>query len=185
MSPPVDLTRADEAMVVALARTGDHVAFGELVKRRQSWLRNFLRRLCRDADLADDLAQQALLKAWRSIGSLKADRAFGAWLRRMAVNVWLDHARRNEPLDAAVADGEAVIEASGPIRAASLAERIDLQRALAALTPPVRLCIVLLYSEGLTHAEIAALSGLPLGTVKSHINRGLERLRRLLGAELG
>jgi RNA polymerase sigma-70 factor, ECF subfamily len=60
---------------------------------------------------------------------------------------------------------------------------IDLNRALASLSAPVRLCIVLSYSEGMTHSEIAELTELPLGTVKSHINRGLERLRIALATE--
>jgi RNA polymerase sigma-70 factor, ECF subfamily len=183
MRPAPDLTSADETVVVALAKSGDQRAFEELVRRRQSWLRNLLRRLCGDAHLADDLAQQAFLKAWRSLQTLKAHRAFGVWLRRMAVNAWLDHVRRREPLDASDANGEAAIEASSPAAAPSAAERIDLDRALAALAVPVRSCILLSYGEGMTHAEIAELMELPLGTVKSHISRGLEQMRRLLGAE--
>lgn len=166
-------------MVVALARTGDRPAFEELVKRRQSWLRNLLRRLCGDAHLADDLAQQAFFKAWRSIGSLKTSRAFPAWLRRMAVNAWFDHVRRNDPLNAVDADGEAATEMAEPVGAASVADSIDLHRTLASLPAPVRLCIVLSYSEGMTHSEIAELTELPLGTVKSHIYRGLAQMRSI------
>jgi RNA polymerase sigma-70 factor (ECF subfamily) len=164
-------------MVVALAKSGDDLAFAELVKRRQSWLRNVLRRLCGDASLADDLAQQALLKAWRNIGTLKANLAFGAWLRQMAVNAWVDHLRRHEPLDAVTADE--ALEAPDPSNHWA-AEGIDLQRALATLPPAVRLCIVLAYGEGLSHSEVATATGLALGTVKSHISRGLERLHKIL-----
>lgn len=163
--------------MVALAKRGDVQAFAELVKRRQAWLRNVLRRLCGDASLADDLAQQALLKAWRSIGNLKADLAFGSWLRQMAVNAWVDHLRRHEPLDA--------ISAQEPLEEPDpsthwAAAGIDLQRALSMLPAAVRLCIVLAYSEGLSHAEISTATQLPLGTVKSHISRGLERLQKIL-----
>lgn len=168
-------------MVVALAKSGNHPAFEELVRRRQSWLRNLLRRLSGDADLADDLAQSVFLKAWRSLGRLTANRAFGAWLRRMAVNAWLDHVRRNDPLDMTDANGDEVAEAAATTPA--VAEAIDLHRALGRLPPPARLCIVLSYGEGMTHAEIAEVTDLPLGTVKSHINRGLERLRTILGPE--
>ena len=169
--------------MVALAKSGNQPAFEELVKRRQSWLRNLLRRMTGDAHLADDLAQQTLLKAWRSLRSLKTNRAFGAWLRRMAVNAWFDHLRRHDPLNAIVADGEAAIDAHSLVDMPLLAERMDLNRALASLPSPVRSCIVLSYAEGMTHAEIAELTELPLGTVKSHINRGLVQLRRLLGDE--
>lgn len=183
MARPPDLTSADEALVVALAKTGDPAAFEELVKRRQSWLRNLLRRLSGDADLADDLAQQALLKAWRSLESLQANRAFSAWLRRMAVNAWLDHMRRKDPLDAVDANSEALLDAAGAHHSPSVTAGIDLDRALAELSSPVRSCIVLFYGEGMTHSEIAETTGFPLGTVKSYISRGLGRLRNILGTE--
>jgi RNA polymerase sigma-70 factor (ECF subfamily) len=178
-----DLTSADEATVVALARSGDAQAFEQLVKRRQSWLRNILRRLCGDPNRADDLAQQALLNAWRSIGSLKTSLAFGAWLRRMAVNAWADHMRRHDPLDAIDAISEEAIEAAGLVDIGSVADGVDLQRALSILAAPVRLCIVLSFSEGMSHSEIAEATGLPLGTVKSHISRGLQRLQEILRSE--
>jgi RNA polymerase sigma factor (sigma-70 family) len=164
-------------MVVALAKSGDVQAFAELVKRRQAWLRNVLRRLCGDANLADDLAQQALLKAWRSIGNLKANLAFGSWLRQLAVNAWVDHLRRHEPLDA-VATDEAPEQAAPATQ--WTAEGIDLQRALATLPAAVRLCIVLAYGEGMAHSEVSAATGFALGTVKSHLSRGLERLQKIL-----
>ena len=69
-----------------------------------------------------------------------------------------------------------------PGRAAATDEQLDLDRALAQLAPDERLCIVLAYSEGMSHGEISALTALPLGTVKSHIRRGGERLRALLDA---
>lgn len=163
--------------MVALAKSGDVEAFAELVKRRQAWLRNVLRRLCGDPSLADDLAQQALLKAWRSIGNLKANLAFGSWMRQMAVNAWVDHLRRHEPLDAVTVD-EALDEPDPSSRLT--AEGIDLRRALSTLPAAVRLCIVLAYSEGMSHSEISTATRIPLGTVKSHISRGLERLQKIL-----
>ena len=183
MTTPPDLASLDEATVVALARIGDPSAFEELVRRRQSWLRNLLRRLCNDAALADDLAQQAFLSAWRGIGRLRTSQAFGAWLKRLAVHVWLDHVRRHNPLDRVdpVSD-EAMVEAA---TAGAIEAGIDLDRALATLAPRVRLCIVLSHAEGMSHAEIADVTGLPIGTVKSHIRRGLEQLRRVLAARPG
>jgi RNA polymerase sigma-70 factor, ECF subfamily len=174
-----DLALAEEATVVALARGGDVQAFEQLVKRRQSWLRNLLRRQCGDVHLADDLAQQVFLNAWRGIAGLKANAAFGPWLRRMAVNAWVDHLRRHDPVDLSDAGSDALLDAPDPV-ALSVAGRLDLDRALATLNVPVRLCIVLSYNEGMSHAEIAEATGLPLGTVKSHITRGLERLQKIL-----
>jgi RNA polymerase sigma-70 factor (ECF subfamily) len=171
------LGQAAEAAVVALAIRGDAVAFTELVHRRQSWLRNFLRRLCRDPALADDLAQQVLLQAWRALPRLQSVAAFGAWLRRLALNAYLAQLRSRPPpaitLDAQQLESAAVT---------TLGEQLDLDRALGRLPRDERLCVVLAYSEGMSHSEISAALQLPLGTVKSHVRRGAERLRALLHA---
>ncbi len=176
--PASALAQAAEATVVALAMHGDRAAFGELVRRRQGGVRNLLRRLSRDPALADDLAQQAFLKAWRALPQLRAVSAFGGWLRRLTVNTWLEHVRAAPPVTAITAEELAVL----PAAAVSPAEAHDLDRALARLAPAERLCVVLAYSEGLSHSEISEAAALPLGTVKSHIRRGGERLRELLGA---
>jgi DNA-directed RNA polymerase specialized sigma24 family protein len=106
------LGQAAEAAVVALAMSGDAAAFCELVRRRQSGLRNLLRRLCRDPALADDLAQQVFLQAWRSLPGLRSVAAFGAWLRRLALNAWLAHLRAAPPT--LTMDAEDLASAAGP-----------------------------------------------------------------------
>jgi RNA polymerase sigma-70 factor (ECF subfamily) len=171
------LGQAAEAAVVALAMSGDVAAFSELVQRRQSWLRNLLRRLCRDPALADDLAQQVFLQAWRSLPGLRSVAAFGAWLRRLALNAWLAHLRAAPP--AITMDTEDLASAAVTLPGA---ERLDLDRALASLARDERLCVVLAYGEGMSHGEISAATDLPLGTVKSHVRRGARRLRALLHA---
>jgi len=134
-----------------------------------------MRRFCGDVTLADDLAQQVFLQAWRSIRHLRALTKFGAWLKRLAVTVWLQYLRKNDALQ----DADEYDEAATTHQAeAGLA--MDLDRALAALSNPVRTCIVLSYHEGMTHGEIADHTDFPLGTVKSHIRRGTERLQQLL-----
>jgi RNA polymerase sigma-70 factor (ECF subfamily) len=170
------LRAAAEASVVALAIAGDAAAFDELVRRRQGFVRALLRRLCRDAALADDLAQQAFLQAWKSIAQLRSPGAFPGWLRKLAVNGWLQHLRargpRLESLDEAQLE-----EHSAPV---PVAEQLDLDAALMKLAPPVRLCVVLAYHEGMSHSEISAIASLPLGTVKSHVMRGASQLRETL-----
>jgi RNA polymerase sigma-70 factor, ECF subfamily len=177
-NPPSSLLgEASEVAVVALAMNGDDAAFGELVRRRQNAIRNLFRRMTRETAAADDLAQQAFVSAWKSIRTLKSPAAFGAWLRRIAVNCWLQHARAKKP---EVALDEANLS-EGQSRS-TVAERLDLDGALASLPPDVRLCIVLGYSEGMSHAEISEITAIPLGTVKSHIARGAARLREILHA---
>jgi RNA polymerase sigma-70 factor (ECF subfamily) len=174
------LGEAAEAALVALAIGGDEAAFSELVRRRQSWLRNLLRRLCRDRALADDLAQQALLQAWRSLRNLKSVSAFGGWLRQVAVNVWLNHLRTTAPPPQSLESGVGAASEQAAPHATS--EALDLDRALGQLSSDERLCVVLAYHEGMSHSEISGATALPLGTVKSHIKRGAERLRTLLHA---
>jgi RNA polymerase sigma factor (sigma-70 family) len=173
------LGQVAEATVVALAMNGDARAFSELVRRRQGAMRNLLRRLSRDATLADDLAQQVFIKAWRALPRLRSVGAYSAWLRRLAINTWLEHVRAAGP-PAAELDPDQLPGATTESRRSD--EQMDLDRALAGLAPDERLCVVLGYSEGMSHAEIAAGTGLPLGTVKSHIRRGSERLRAQLQA---
>jgi RNA polymerase sigma-70 factor (ECF subfamily) len=177
-APGAPFGHAAEAAVVALAMSGDRRAFTELVTRRQSWLRNLLRRLCRDPALADDLAQQVFLRAWGSLPTLKSVAAFGAWLRRLAINTWLAHLRSTAPPMLPLE----CVELDAPAAGSGASEQLDLDRALAYLSRDERLCVVLAYNEGLSHGEISAVSGLPLGTVKSHIRRGTQRLRTLLAA---
>lgn len=178
MSRSAALREAAEAVVVALAVGGDREAFCELVWRRQSWLRNLLRRLTRDPALADDLAQQVFLKAWRSLSQLKSPAAFGGWLRRLAINTWLAGERGAGPALVSFDPEELPAATFVP----SAAEELDLDRALARLSRDERLCVVLAYNEGLSHGEISAATSLPLGTVKSHVRRGAARLRVLLDA---
>lgn len=168
---------AAEAVVVALARAGDQPAFEELVRRRQSSIRNLLRSLCRNAALADDLAQETFLQAWKHLGNLHAPEAFGGWLRKLAINAWRQHLRREGAFR-----NPAEVEPGDIVTAPAATEGLDLNSALSVLAPSVRLCIVLSYHEGMSHSEIAAATQLPLGTVKSHIVRGTARLRELLAA---
>lgn len=169
--------RSPEALVVGLARKGDRAAFEELVNRRQAWIRNLLWRLSGEMTLADDLAQQAFLQAWKSIPRLQRTTHFGGWLKRIAVNTWLQHVRRNDPLRGA---SELPDTGTGEPDPAGIA--MDLDAALAELADNARLCVVLGYHERMTHEEIATTTGLPLGTVKSHIRRGTARLQELLAA---
>jgi RNA polymerase sigma-70 factor (ECF subfamily) len=174
--PSAALAASTEDGLVILAMSGDAAAYGELVRRRQSSVRNLLRRLSRSESLADDLAQQAFMSGWQAIRQLRSRAAIGAWMRKLAVNCWLQHVRSTKPEDELRDD----LHAETPI--SNVNRRIDLDAALAQLPADVRLCLVLAYSEGMSHGEISAGTDIPLGTVKSHINRGAARLRELLQA---
>ena len=171
-----DIKQAAESVVIALAIAGDDLAFAEIVERRQRLLRNFMRHLCGDATLADDLAQQTFLQAWRSIKQLKSPAAFGGWFKRVAVSIWLQHVRKHS----AGADEVETDENYDAVHREDHDKAIDLDGALNQLPALMRLCVVLAYHDGLSHSEIVETTGLPLGTVKSHITRGAARLQVLL-----
>ena len=174
---PSYFAEGPEALVVSLALAGDREAFAELVTRHQAWIRNLMWRCCRNQSLADDLSQQTFLQAWRKIRHLKEADKFGGWLKRHAINEWLQYRRKNDVLRNAQSDEDVNVS-----RQDKTAMAMDLDRAMATLPGPVSLCIVLSYHENLSHTEIAELTNIQLGTVKSHIRRGGERLRELLSA---
>lgn len=159
---------------MTLAALGDDKAFAELVRRRQGAVRGLLRKLCHDATLADDLAQETFVQAWRTLSQLRSAGAFGGWLKQVAVRVWLQYARRSRLAFDPLEDAESVQDFDD-------SSGIDLKRALERLKPAQRLCVVLSYGEGLSHGEIADATGWPLGTVKSHVARGGARLKEWLG----
>ena len=176
-----DLQKAADTLVIALACAGDDSAFGELMRRRQTRVRKFMYHLCREPHTGDDLAQQVFLTAWRSLKHLRTAAAFDGWLKRIMVTTWLEELRRRK-----IAYTEELAPDADPrVHFDGAAEGIDLDAALATLPPHTRLCVVLAHSEGLSHTEIAALTQLPLGTVKSHVTRGSARLRQLLAAYAG
>lgn len=176
-----DLRAAAEPLVIALACAGDDRAFTEIVRRRQARVRKFMHHLCRQSSLGDDLAQQVFLTAWRSLHQLRSAAAFDGWLKRIMITTWLEELRRRKIVYVSHEYAGDAAAVPGPSYAAATADRMDLDAALAVLPPDVRLCVVLAYNDGMTHPEIAELTGLPLGTVKSHISRGAARVRELLG----
>ncbi len=175
-APDLRLADVAESVLIALAVAGDQPAFVELVRRRQHGVRRFMRQLCRDPTLADDLAQQVFLRMWRSLRQVTALERFNGWLKQVMVSVWMDEMRlrRARILDATAANHAQV----GARRSPGL-ER-DLEYALAQLEPRTRLCVVLAYSEGHSHAEISTMLAIPLGTAKSLVTRGAHELRALL-----
>ncbi len=169
-----------DRVAALLAIAGDDGAFERLVRRHQSWLRAFLRRVCGNAAQADDLAQIAFLKAWKSIASLRNADTFKAWLRRIALNAAMDAMRGADPWSEALLDDEELAAPSSAMGVETAAERLDLERAMMKLSFAARTCVLLHLGEGMSHSEIAGETGMPLGTVKSHIARALPLLRSWL-----
>jgi len=172
--------QAQAADWLARARRGDRGAFARLVETHQSRVRLQLRRLTRDdAALADDLAQETFVQAWLHLADFRGDARLATWLHRIALTRFLQHARRPQlPVEW---QGDDVPEAGHDPRPAEGLGR-DVERALQALTEVQRLAVVHCFHLDLSHAEAAQVLGLPLGTLKSHIDRAKTRLRELLQA---
>jgi|HubBroStandDraft_5_1064220.scaffolds.fasta_scaffold739716_1 RNA polymerase sigma factor (sigma-70 family) len=164
----------NEGALLALAVAGDTAAFEALVRQRQSPLRGFLRRLTRgDHALADDLAQETFFEAWRKIGQFRGEGTFASWLARIAYRRYLMWARQRklEPLDE---------EADIPDGGAAPDQRLDLKKAMTRLSLPERAALTLCYAQEYTQEEAADILAVPLGTLKSHVARGREKLQKLL-----
>jgi len=170
----------------------DRHAFAELVKRHQSSVRACLRKLTAgNHALADDLSQDTFVLAWRNLKSFRQEARFSTWLYRIATNCWLTQARkRHDELlgdrDTDVVDADADDWApSGTTsgdHAAGTTMKIDLERALARLPVAERAAIVQCYHNDLSHEEAAYVLGCPVGTVKTHVLRGKQKLKIALAA---
>ena len=157
---------------------GDPRAFDQLVLRYQSPVRSLLRRLTGGNEaLADDLAQEAFLIAWRKLGSFRNEARFSTWLYQIAYRTFLAHARSrhdHEPLDDNSNSGSVDSTARGSDF------QHDLEIAMLKLSESERAVVTLCLGSGLTHDETANVLQLPIGTVKTHLLRGREKLRKLL-----
>ena len=175
---------AHDVELAARAALGERAAFGELVRRHSSAVRGLLRRMGADPALADDLAQDAFMAAFEQIAEFRGEGTFQAWVKRIAARFYVRRWRRDKRTDLMAETPEPDAEPrSGQSEAA---EKIDLDAALNTLSSAERLCVSLCYGGGLSHAEAADALNTPLGTVKSHVKRGLDKLReRLAWAEPG
>ena len=170
---------------------GDDDALGLLYDRFGTAVYSLCLRIVRDAGAAEELTQEVFVRLWRSAASFDVARGtVGTWLLRIAHNLALNEVRRRQsrPVAADDVESEAALAAmadpepaSDPAAAATLREQARaVRRALAELPEPQRKAIELAYFGGLSQAEVAAALGDPLGTVKSRIRVGMQRLRELL-----
>jgi RNA polymerase sigma-70 factor (ECF subfamily) len=167
----------DIDLVARVVAQQDTAAFGELVRRHQSQVRNFLRRLCRDHDLADDLAQDSFLHAWDKLHTFAGRGSFIGWLLKIAYTTFLQSKRKSSRYDQVLERMGQAAEVAGRTHTEESDELSDLDRFLAVLTEEERAVMILSYACGLSHREIGDAAELPIGTVKSIIFRGKEKIR--------
>ncbi len=174
----------NEAELVRRSREGDGEAFRALVERHQEVLFGTAYLLTRDRRLAEDLVQEALIKAWRGIGSLRSEASFKAWFARIVVNEAMSKHKKKRLPETPLEDALLVPEGAAGVEEEVLLEeeRERLRQGLAALGDDHRQVVVLRYYSGLTTSEIARALGCREGTVKSRLHRALRQLGRALGA---
>ncbi|MFN4226270.1 MAG: RNA polymerase sigma factor, partial [Hyphomonas sp.] len=160
--------RSDPDLAHAAAR-GNEAAFAELVRRHQGKVRGMARRLAGSESTGDDIAQVTFLTAWQKIGSY-AGGTFSAWICTICFREFLQW-RRKQKMEIEFDETAEIIPFD---RSADQTEqRMDLTRALESLSEAQRVCVVLCVATGLSHTEAAEVTGWPLGTVKSHVQRGV------------
>ncbi len=184
--------RPDEELAVE-AREGSEAAFRELVERFQGPVFSLLVRMVRRTELAEDLAQETFVKAWRALARFDPERKFSSWLFKIAHNTALDALRRSgqEPLslDAPREPGGEPMDlpadprAENPL-ARTLGRQVGraLEQAITRIRPAYREILLLRFAEELSYEEIAEVTGSPLGTVKVHLFRARAELARELKA---
>ena len=176
-------TFADHALISRVLLKNDRNAFAELVRRHQSALRASLRKMTGGQfALADDIAQETFILAWKNIQSFRHEAKFSTWLYRIAFNAWQSEVRKKHEVLLADENLPATEVEHHYVEAEShqTGLRYDLTRAMAQLTEAERAAIIQCYYHDLSHDEAAYVLGIPIGTVKTHILKAKEKMRTAL-----
>ena len=167
---------SDQELVARVAGSDDQAAFQLIVERHQAAIRGFLRRLLAgDAGTADDLAQDTFLLAYRKLHTLKSGAGLKSWLHTIAYRQFLQHGRKHARQQVMAEPPELGHDPRAAVDAEILAPRL-----MAMVSEPERACLTLAYAAGMSHPEISEITGFPIGTVKSHITRGKQKLQNWL-----
>ncbi len=167
----------DHELVARIVSHNDTQAFGELIRRHQSHVRNFLRKLTGDTALADDLAQDCFLHAWDKLSTYSGHGTFIGWLLKVAYTTFLQAKRRSKRYAEILTEVGQVAEAESKSYTQVNEEVTDLDKLLAILEEEERAIMVMSYACGLSHREISDATDMPVGTVKSVIHRSKEKIR--------
>jgi RNA polymerase sigma-70 factor (ECF subfamily) len=180
------LTAVNETELINRAKNGDRNAFGELVCIHVEGVRNVIYRMCADARIAEDAAQETFIQAWLHLSSYRPQASIRSWLYRIAVNAATDMLRKEKRiLPNALEDLPLKDPQPGPEALTSQAERATLiQNAVLALPDASRAVLILREYEGLSYQEISETLNIPMGTVMSRLNYARKLLRDKLEQKL-
>ncbi len=172
------MAESDETLISRTVRLKDTAAFAELVRRYEQKILMLQERLCGERALAEDLAQETFLRAWRKLHTFTGKGSFGGWLARVAYNVFRAHWRkyRRQSIDVPLDDLNLVAPAGVEIDGA------DLDRLLAVLSRQDQVIMTLAYAYGLSNTEVGRVLEMPVGTVKARIHRAKGKIRAVVEA---
>jgi RNA polymerase sigma-70 factor (ECF subfamily) len=171
-----------QARLVEQAQRGDHDAFATLAGATIGRLDAVARLILRDPEQAQDAVQEAYVRAWRDLPTLRDPTRFEAWLRRLVVRSCLNEARRTRRRPREV-ELQPIDHPTTTDPTASLADRDELERGFRRLEPGQRAIVVLTYYLGYSLPEAAELLGVPVGTAKSRVHRAIQALRGAVDAD--
>jgi RNA polymerase sigma-70 factor (ECF subfamily) len=171
-----------EPQLIRAAQAGDLAAFEALYRSTVGLIHALCLRMAGNAALAEELTQDVFVRAWRKLPSFRGESAFATWLTRLAVNVVLTERRDRGRRDARLALSDDLDSLAPAVPAGHPGAALDLEKAIAGLPDQARRIFVLHDVEGWGHAEIARLTGLAVGTCKSHLHRARALLREVLGS---
>jgi RNA polymerase sigma-70 factor (ECF subfamily) len=179
-------TADTESSLVEQAKLGDRNAFGDLVRLYYPGVVQVVYRLCGDAALAEDMAQEAFLRAWINLASFHPQSSLRNWFYRIAVNAALDVLRRR-PEETLEDEAAQMLPDQKPSPEAAMIDKeelVQVQQSIQSLPEAARSVLVLREYAGLSYQEIANVLDVPVGTVMSRLNYARNRLRELLKKEL-
>lgn len=176
-SQPTPILEDPDVVLMLEVAKGSEEAFAALVGRHQNPLLNFFARMGALSH-GEDLVQETFVRLFRYRQKYRATAPFGAFLYRIARNVWADHGRKIVRMDRLATDYEQELSVPPPVK--PMGRELDIQGALEQLSPKLREVLVLNVYQGLRYQEIADALEIPLGTVKSRINLALGALREIL-----
>ncbi|MBY0573234.1 MAG: sigma-70 family RNA polymerase sigma factor [Undibacterium sp.] len=180
MSDAAAEARLDAALIARVLAQDDRAAFAHLVRRHQGMVRAQLRRLCGSDDgRADDLAQETFLLAWRKLNQFRFEARFSTWLYQLAYSCFLQAVRAQRDEIALTPEHE--VENDEGVQVDQNLS-LDINKAIDQLPEAERSVLVHCYHLDLSHEEAAFVLKMPIGTLKSHINRGKAKLKQMLSA---
>jgi RNA polymerase sigma-70 factor (ECF subfamily) len=172
-----------DAALIERSRSGDQAGFVELVRRHERRVYNLAYRMLGRAEDARDATQEAFLSAFRHLAGFRGEATFGTWIHRITVNLCYDSLRRRR--EVVSIDGDEPQGTPTPDHAEAAATVADVQRALLEIPADYRAVVIMHELQDMPVEEVAAVLGVPVGTVKSRLHRGRAALGRALSVSTG